>query len=197
MQLLSEQTREATCRIVSRGYSNPTPTIDEIVNDIAHKNDEDKDKGKLFDFVRGIQSTEMHSHTKLKCRLGNPPPRYPFPRAWPDLSPAFGGPTALSDAQWQHLHKPEDEGGIVVENKAEYLTHILTKHDGEAVSTGEIRWTVFSAGQYNIVCRAFGTTSGAGFQKHASGCIIGRWIPQQKTRTLKPGHALDNVQRRE
>ena len=92
------------------GYANPIPKQAEFVEGIDHKNENEINKDVKWSVVRAIQSTKMHSLSKLRDMMDSFP--CVFSTHWPDMSPASGGRKALTHEQCVQLQLPDKEGGV-------------------------------------------------------------------------------------
>ena len=119
-------------------FADPMPSAAEFISGIPHKNSDPKNKDQFWAVERAFASNKMHYYTKLRRQmLGETEASadWPFLQAFPDLSPASGGMNPLTDDAWNLL---KEEMGL--QNYADYLKHILTKHEGEAKLAVDLGW---------------------------------------------------------
>ena len=131
-------------------YANPIPTAQEFIAGIDHHNSNPDHQGVKWDVVRALQSTKMHYLTQLKKFMEDPASggnlERKFQEAFPNLMPPSGGMEPLDDGMWQRL-----EWEFNVNTEADYVKHILTKHDGEARLVHDIdKWEPFQASGGNV-----------------------------------------------
>ena len=113
------------------GYAQPMPAADDFISGIYYYSDKGDQQGILLPVYQAIASTKMHCLTHLKKHLDKKgqDPGWLFDHLWPDTSPASGGSHPIS----ADLCKSKaDLGKGHVKDNADFLEHILTKHDGEA-----------------------------------------------------------------
>ena len=128
------------------GFANPIPTAQEFVEGIPHHNSSPDNAGKKFDVVRAFHSTKMHYIPKLNKALidsgdAASGAKITFQDAFPNLLPPFGGDVAVDEFHWGKL-----KSELNVHTEADYLKHILTKHDGEVrLVADDQQWEVLPA----------------------------------------------------
>ena len=92
---------------------------------------------------RAIATTKMHYLKVIQDWLRQAPgvtqslAGYRFGEAYPDLSPASGGTLPMTEVSWRDLK------AVKVWDGADYVKHVLTKHDGEAKFVGDEQWREF------------------------------------------------------
>ena len=124
-------------------FADPIPEAEEFISGVEHKNSDPKNQGQLWNVVRAIASTKTHYYNRLRKRIleyDANPTNWHFMQHFPDLSPASGGNEPLSIQSWNLLQRE-----MHLESKADYLKHILTKHDGEAKLAFAGGWKPFFA----------------------------------------------------
>ena len=123
----------------------------------------------LFDVPRAFASTKMHYFTKLKKRIEAGelmrPTEWKFEDAFPDSSPASGGTQPLSEEGWETLRHE-----MRLQTKADWVKHILTKHDGEVRLVGYSLWAPFPASGGNVANAKFWS------YQFASDPEVRRWL---------------------
>ena len=124
-------------------WANPIPSAENFVNGVSHWNNNSANLNKLWDVVRATHSTKMHYFSKLKADMSSDALR--FNQSFPDLSPESDGHDRLSDSTWQHLQQAFD-----LNDKTDYVKHILAKHDGEARMLSDHSWDPFPASGGNV-----------------------------------------------
>ena len=92
---------------------------------------------------RAIATTKMHYLSQLQGWLrqkecDRPLEGHRFYEAYPDLSPASGGTLPMTEVGWRAV------GSLKVNDGADYIKHVLTKHEGEAKFVGDEQWQEFS-----------------------------------------------------
>ena len=128
--------------------ANLIPTPRDFVEGLPHHHREEEYQGELWDVVRAIASTKMHYLSKLvtDMNVGTAEPEYhvgwKFQEEFPDLSPEAGGMEPLDEgsAVWERLRC-----AFGVHTKADYVKHIVNKHDGEARFVGDAGLEPFPA----------------------------------------------------
>ena len=117
-------------------YCEPIPERQDFLTGVRHKNDDPEKEGQLWDVVRALASKKVHYKARLNDAVwgglgaasGAPAP---FCEAYPDAVLGDGW-TALTpealEATKHHLGIADD---------AEYVKHILHKHDGEVRHWGK------------------------------------------------------------
>ena len=136
-----ERWRIAMCAEVFRqipGYCEWIPMAEEFIVGIKHRNSDPKYADVLWEPVRAIASNKMHYYTKLRQRMSENRPEWAFSSAFPDLSPASGGWKCLTRDGWAELQRE-----MKLANEADYIKHILTKHEGEAKLAVDQGWITF------------------------------------------------------
>ena len=115
--------------------ADPMPNVNELAAGIPHHNDSSMHQGVKWPVARAIHSTKMHYYARLRRRMQEGT-YMKFQEAFPDVSPAFGGMRRLQHENWERLNQEFN-----LTDRADYVKHILTKHDGEARVIGEPWWT--------------------------------------------------------
>ena len=123
------------------GFCDPIPDAAAVVGGLRHYNNSDaKCAEELWDSVRAIASKKMHYLTILFREVLLDPHHWPnrrpfsFALAYPDAVGGHGE-TALSAAGFQATKE-----FLKIPSDAEYVKHIIAKHDGEARLWGHAEW---------------------------------------------------------
>ena len=142
----SQEERELRqeCRRILRDemfrWADPIPDVTEYVTGIpsynAHR------MGQLEPVVQAVATRKMHYLTKLQGAMRSDP-NLPFSEAFPDCSPASGGLRVLQPAQWRELCH-----NFRLQDRADYVKHLVNKHDGEARLTRS-EWVPFVPGLHD------------------------------------------------
>ena len=135
-------------------YASPIPQASEFLTGVPHKSTNNK-LDKLVEVVHALHTTKMHYYTQLKEQFekqaqlpapGGAQPasgadkRWKFDEAYPNLMPPSEGLEPLTPESWR-----EYQANYNIKDHAEYVKHILAKHDGEARFVGEATWVPFPA----------------------------------------------------
>ena len=131
-------------------HADPIPLPREFIEGMPHKNDLQWNRGHLWEVPRAIASTKDHYLKTLQECTENT--RDAFAEDYPDLlqSP-HGGNIPLTEAAWQDLRTyATRHGEMHSDTKADYVKHILTKHEGEARLVGEAHWHPFEGSDEDV-----------------------------------------------
>ena len=125
-------------------YAEPIPTAQEFMEGIGHRNNKEDVRGQLWDVARAIASAKVHYLPKIQALVMKT--ACVFAEAKPDLSTRSDGNHPLSESSWIDLKRAFANGKFAkVDTFADYMKHILHKHDGEARLVGDAQWEPFSA----------------------------------------------------
>jgi len=119
----------------------------DFLEGIPHQNNKPENEGALWDVVRAVASAKTHYLDELQELFDVPPtPTSPgglqwvFASEFPNLMPPSEGVEPLSDDAWAKYQRDWR-----VRSHAEYVKHLLAKHDGEARQVGEATWGLVPA----------------------------------------------------
>ena len=117
-------------------YCDPIPPAEAFLSGIAHWNDRRDKAWELWDVVRALASKKVHYRARLHDAV------------WGGLGAASGAPAPFCEAYpdavlgdgWTALTPDAFEAAkrhVNIADDAEYVKHILHKHDGEVRHWGE------------------------------------------------------------
>ena len=122
--------------------ADPMPDEHQLMHGIKHSNHSETHAGKLWHPIEAFHSRKLHVQWRFWTDLKRDPYYYKITDAFPDLNPQVGGTKPLSDAGFKEVAaymklKPP--------MTADFLHHMIDKHQGELRIVGQFRWRKFSA----------------------------------------------------